>query len=388
MAAPINSVPAAWAFGTFEQRRDMGGLPGMILWDSVMSYSAPDPLLLPVDIVTPPIEWPGGEPSWWPNLAQTPPTPPIVTREGQYEGYERNMDDTGAGAPNFPEGHGFAIVILTTQALQLSGSAPVRRDRHTGAEMSSDNDEWPNNQAQGARLFYDLYFQRYLAPVPATPPPVPALPSYYAICSLPEREIRAFLEENGSEVPLKQLVWHLLQYWGSRIIAWYGVDEPELGVNTKLNTKDRQQYASPDKCKKLRDKIREWETLWRDENEIGFRNNPDKEKMLRPVITSISAGPAFNSSLQKPIAYRDSFDIFMFDQYPYRQFMWQLREDTYIPGDPPGAEKKYDLEFDLTNTDSAGLVQQRVQDALLNFADFSTKPGFGVNAGQAIATTG
>ncbi|MEO7993159.1 MAG: hypothetical protein ABI743_02070 [bacterium] len=384
MTPPINPAPTAWAFGFYDQRISGTGLPGMILSDSVLPYSTPSPM--PDDFTLHTSPWPA---TWWPNTTDPIPVPV----DGQFQGYERNMDKFGVGAPNFPDGYGFGIVVITTGALQLSGTAPTRRDRALGDEITADLTGWPKTLVQGARLMYDLYFDRYLSPLPTPAPDPPALPGWYAICTLPEREIRDLLEFGAMDDELKGLVQHLPQWWGYRIIGWYGVDEPELGDNTDSAVVDRQAYSSPAQAIILRDKIRSWEHEWRNTpgNDARYFGAGAAEQalLLRPVITSFSAYSvaAVTPPPVRPLAYRDAFDIFMFDQYPYTQKLWQLRDDVYLTGTPPSATPhQYTLtpaaQSDLTIPLTLDRATQKVLQSLQNFTKFATAMSIGVNSAR------
>ncbi|MEO7995626.1 MAG: hypothetical protein ABI743_14600, partial [bacterium] len=155
------AIPAqAWAFGLYDERDPAGGLPGLIYADTVFPYTV--------------------SPTQIPPFVPDFPAGAIPTGPGQFQGFERNLTATGGKAPNFGNAVGFNMVLVHSNALAMSASAPPRRrdgsDVHD--DLTSANFTLPN----AAVNFFKYYKRAYLDST--------SIPPTRMIPQVPEREVR------------------------------------------------------------------------------------------------------------------------------------------------------------------------------------------------------
>ncbi|MEO7994051.1 MAG: hypothetical protein ABI743_06600 [bacterium] len=311
----------AWRFGTYAQR-EKGGYPGIILWDMVLPWTTP----------------PADAPVWW----ETPPDLP------ETQGWERNMQEVGDPLPNFPAELGIKIVMVAVRGLRNSPTSPARRHRTSGDPQDAEAAAWPNTMDDGVQKFFeDLYMPRYIDAGDVDDPGTLIIPW----CS--ERDLRQWFEpsllwdaNDGLAAIVNMVNWFLDNY-AYKLAGWGMVDEPELGGRGRL------RYASPGSMISLRNVIRETERAWRIVNEAGFDEltEYEQDQRLLPCILNFSRRIVFDELGTTPTGpegaspenYRGAADIFMYDEYPYRQSIEQLMMSGLTPQEISDSNRAYRL---------------------------------------------
>lgn len=314
-----------WPFGTAAERA-AGGLQLRLLWDSVLPYSTPE---APVPVF------------WIPS-----------DRDGQFQGWQRNFRQGATGAPNFPEDRHLNAVLPAMLSLKDSERAPFRMKGVNvpvnDAQFPSDGYFSEDETTGGALRFLLFYIERYCAP------------ETRLVVPIPEREVMnvAGVNDSGSihprnepplgEASIEHFVRGLLLAHGERIVAWAGVDEPDIDARVAWYTfpEDLGGGFNLAGFVRVRRIVREAERQWRIEANLpaGFADMPPAEQdtHLLPFITTFSSRIFDDVERRPPFPTIWDFvnatdpespglvgiaDMYFYDRYPYRRTYQEIRDD-------------------------------------------------------------